>query len=426
LIAAAEWAGVEFDVVDTGGLSQDPASDMETHIRNQADIAIEQADVIVLVTDVKTGVVADDQALAARLRRSGKPTVLAVNKADSPERRLESPEFWALGLGTPYPVSALHGSGTGDMLDAVVGHLSASELAEEPEDDRLRIAIVGRPNVGKSSLVNRLAGSERVIVTGEAGTTRDAIDTTVTVDGEEIVLVDTAGIRRRGKVEPGIEKYSVLRAARALERADVAILVIDAPQGVTAQDAHIGGEIAAAQVGAIIAVNKWDLVEKDAHTAAELERHFREELKFLDYAPIVFLSALTGQRVPKLFEMAKAVDLERHARVSTSELNRLVADIQARHNPPSKFGKRLRIYYATQVAEAPPTFAFFVNDTRLVHFTYERFVANQLRRLHPFEGTPVRLSFRPRGDSDSGGGGSARSGQRRTTAPREGSKRRSR
>jgi GTP-binding protein len=398
LVADAEWAGKVFDVVDTGGLGLDGGSEIDAQVTNQVDVAIEQADVIIQVVDALEGPTAADAAVAERLRKSGKPVVLAVNKSDSAVRRLEAGEFWSLGLGTPYPISAIHGAGTGDMLDAVAERLPAVE--EVDEDPRLAIAVIGRPNVGKSSIVNRLVGHERVVVSAVPGTTRDAIDTVVVYEGEEIVLVDTAGIRRRGKVEPGIEKYSVLRATRALDRADVAVLVIDAVEGATAQDAHIAGLIQEAGVGAILAVNKWDLVEKDERTADEFAKVIRAELKFLDYAPLLFLSALTGQRVTKLLELAQQVHATRQERVTTAELNRLVADIQARHNPPSRHGKRLRIYYATQVAVEPPRFALFVNDTELVHFSYERFVENQIRLRHPFTGTPIRLSFRPRGGRD--------------------------
>jgi GTP-binding protein len=349
----------------------------------------------VLVVDALAGVTPADEDVAALLRRSEKPVVLAANKADSPQRRLEAPEFWSLGLGEPFPVSAIHGAGTGDLLDAVVAHLPpAGEDADDEE--RLAIAVVGRPNVGKSSLVNRLIGEDRVVVSDVPGTTRDAIDTVLRLDDEEVLLVDTAGIRRRGKVEPGIEKYSVLRATRALERSDVAVLVIDGQDGVTAQDAHIAGAIAEAGVGAIVAVNKWDVVEKDEWTADRYRREVLDALKFLSYAPVVFISAKTGQRVRKVIELAQHVRAERETRIPTAVLNKIVADLQTRHNPPSKGGKRLRIYYATQVAVAPPRFAFFVNDVRLVHFTYERFVENQIRRHVPFEGTPLRLSFRPR------------------------------
>jgi GTP-binding protein len=398
LYARGDWTGREFDVVDTGGLAFEEDGALLTRVRNQAEVAIEEADVIVFLTDGSAGISPDDYEVAQLLRRSGKPVVLVVNKTESEARRLEAPEFWNLGLGEPYPISALHGMGTGDALDAVVGALP--QAVPEERDERLHVAILGRPNVGKSSLLNKLTGQERVIVSEVAGTTRDAIDTPLTFEDEEIVLVDTAGIRRRGKVEPGIERYSVLRAIRALERADVAVLVLDAVDGVTAQDAHIAGMIHDAGKGTILAVNKWDLVEKDSRTADVFARRVRDELKFMDYAPILFVSALTGQRVTRLLTEAVAIDEARRQRVPTAELNRLVADLQARHNPPSRQGRQLKVYYATQAGVAPPTFVFFVNDRRLVHFSYARFVENQLRRAYPFPGTPVRLVFRSRGEEE--------------------------
>ncbi len=400
LIGITEWAGAVFDVVDTGGLGVAEGSSLEVGVRNQVDVAIEQAHAIVMVVDVTEGMTPGDHIVAALLRRAGKPVVLAVNKADNAERRLQAMEFWGLGIGEPLAVSALHGSGSGDLLDALVAALGrgAVDAADDDDDDnRLRLAIVGRPNVGKSSLVNRLLGSERVVVSEEPGTTRDAIDTPIRFDGREIVLVDTAGIRRRGRVAPGIERYSVLRAMRALVRADVAVLVLDAVEGATAQDAHIAGAIRDAGVGALIAMNKWDLVPRDPYHVLEVEGHLRQRVKFLDYSPVITMSALTGRRAHKVLAGALEIDSARQERVPTGVLNRLVADIQARHNPPSRGRKRLRILYATQAGIAPPTFVFFVNDPELVHFSYERFVENQLRRHFPFVGSPVRLVFRPRG-----------------------------
>ncbi len=392
LYATAEWAGHDFVVVDTGGLAADDEHAYAESVRNQALVAIEEADVVVLVTDAGSGVTAGDESVADQLRRSGKPVVLAVNKAEQRTRALDAAEFWRLNMGEPILISAIQGIGTGDLLDACVAHLP-QRAADEADDERLRLAIIGRPNVGKSSLVNRLLGHERTVVSPLAGTTRDAVDTPLRYHGQELVLVDTAGIRRRGRIERGIEKYSVLRALRALERADVAVLVIDAQDGVTAQDAHIGGYLQAAGVGAIVAVNKWDLVEKDSHTAVEAERAVRAALKHLDYAPVVFVSALSGLRVIKLVERAIEVQASRTRRVATAELNRLVADLQARHTL-SRGGRPLKIKYATQVAVAPPHFVFFVNDAELVHFSYERYVANQIRERFGFGGTPVKLTFR--------------------------------
>lgn len=398
LYAPAEWAGHDFDVVDTGGLEADDAGPLASRVSNQVQVAIDEADVIVLVVDGAAGVTSADHEVAERLRRSGKPTVVAVNKSEKQARQYDAAEFWALGIGQPYPVSALHGIGSGDLLDAVVEALPPVGGAE-PDDDRLRVAIVGRPNVGKSSLLNRLVGSERVVVSDVPGTTRDAIDTAVRHEGEEIVLVDTAGIRRRGRIEPGIERYSVMRAMRALERADVAILVLDAADGITAQDTHIGGAIQEAGVGAILAVNKWDVVEKDSFTAIEVEKALRARLKFLDYAPLVFVSALSGQRVVKLLQLAREVDETRKHRIPTGILNRTVAEIGARQ-PMARRGRALRIRYATQAAVAPPTFVFFVNDAKLVHFSYERYVENRLREAFGFAGTPIRLVFRQGAGAD--------------------------
>ncbi|MCE7937843.1 ribosome biogenesis GTPase Der [bacterium] len=391
LYAAAEWNGKSFDVVDTGGLELADTGEIGARIANQAQLAIDEADVVVMVTDALAGVSAADQEVAALLRKSQKPIVLAVNKSEKQANRLNAAEFWALGLGEPCPVSAVHGSGSGDLLDRVTEALPAQDAEED--DPRLRVAIVGRPNVGKSSLLNRLVGQDRMIVSAEAGTTRDAVDTTLRYHGEEIVLVDTAGIRRRGKVEPGIEKYAVLRAMRAIEACDVAVVLIDAFAGVTAQDTHVAGFIHEAGRGAIIALNKWDLIEKDTHTIEAYERQVRHALKFLDYAPILTISAHTGQRVTKVLDLAMQIHATRHTRIATSELNRLVEDIQARHSH-SRGGRLMRVRYATQVAVAPPTFVFFVNDQSLLHFGYERYVENQIRERFGFEGTPLRLMFR--------------------------------
>jgi len=398
LYAAGEWAGHEFDVVDTGGLEGDDAGPLASRVRNQVQVAIDEADVIVFVTDGAAGITAADHDVAELLRRSGKPTVIAVNKAEKQARQFDAAEFWTLGIGEPFPVSALHGIGSGDLLDAIVESLPPI-TGPEPDDDRLRVAIVGRPNVGKSSILNRLVGHERVVVSEVPGTTRDAIDTTVRFEDEEIVLIDTAGIRRRGRIEPGIERYSVMRAMRAMERADVAVLVLDAEAGITAQDTHIGGALQDAGVGAIIAVNKWDLVEKDSYTAIEAEKELRARLKFLDYAPLVFISALSGQRVVKLLKLAREVDEMRKLRIPTGVLNRLVAEISAKQ-PMARHGKLLKIRYATQAAVAPPTFVFFVNDATLVHFSYERYIENRLREEFAFPGTPIRLVFRQGGGTD--------------------------
>ncbi len=392
LYARTVWAGREFSVVDTGGLELGSNGEIAARVRNQAQLAIEEADVIVLITEAAAGITPDDSDVADLLRRSGKPIVLAVNKAESQRGQLEAADFWQLGLGEPFAISALHGTGTGDLLQAIVEVLP--QMVVQAEDEALRLAILGRPNVGKSSLLNKLTGQDRMIVSVVPGTTRDAIDTRLTFGQREMVLVDTAGLRKRGKVRPGIEKYSVLRAMRALDRTDVAVLLIDAVDGATAQDSHIGGLIDQAGKGALVVVNKWDLVDKDTHTADQFERKVRASLKFLDYAPVLFISALTGQRTRRVLEMALDIDEARHMRIPTARLNRFAADAQIRHNPPSRGGKRLKVRYVTQAAVAPPTFVFFVNDRELVHFSYQRFLENQLRQLYPFRGTPIRLHFR--------------------------------
>lgn len=388
----AEWNGKAFSIVDTGGLEVDDRGPFSSRIRNQVGVALDEAAVIVFVTDAMTGVTADDEDVARLLRQTQKPVVLAVSKTERKENLQATSEFWQLGLGEPIPVSGIHGSGTGDLLDAVAAALP--DLLELPEeDDRLGVAVIGRPNVGKSSLLNRLLGEERMIVSEIPGTTRDAVDTVLHYQGEEIVLIDTAGIRRRGKVEPGIEKYAVLRADRAIERADVVVLVIDAADGVTAQDAHIGGLIAEAGKGAIIAVNKWDLIDKEAVTFEDYVKQVRGELKFLEFAPVLTLSALTGQRATKVLDLAREVDAARKVRVPTGELNRFLLELQAGHSF-SRRGRELKFRYVTQVGIEPPTFIFFVNEPELVHFATERMLINRLRERYGFVGTPLKLVFR--------------------------------
>ncbi len=411
LYGDAEWAGKSFVVVDTGGIeplkerggkvisaSYDPLASASkgfvAEIRSQAELAIEEADVIVFLVDTKEGLTAADEEVAAMLRGTDKPVILAANKADNAERRMNALEFYALGLGEPYPISAYHGTGTGDLLDVIVEHLPDTPEEAEEDEEALRIAIVGRPNVGKSSLLNALLGQERAIVSDIAGTTRDAVDTHLTWDGQKVILVDSAGIRRRGRIERGVEKYSVMRALRAIGRSDVVLLVLDATEGVTAQDAHIGGYILEEGRSLIIVVNKWDAIEKDTHTMAEYNRKLREELKFLDYVPVLYVSALTRQRVNQIIPAALRVKEQREMRISTGELNRLLQDAVAA-NPPKAFkGRQARFYYVTQASNDPPTFVFFVNDPRAVHFTYERYLENRLRERFPFEGTPIRLKFR--------------------------------
>jgi len=412
LYGEAEWTGQYFTIVDTGGLEiiesqklrrpQDQPAPLSSasvgfieEIRVQAQVAIAEADVIVMLVDVLDGLTPADEDVAQVLRRADRPVLVAANKADNQAREQAAFEFYALGLGEVFAVSALHGTGIGDLLDAVVAALPPAGEVEEP--DALRIALVGRPNVGKSSLLNKLLGEDRAIVSAIPGTTRDATDTYLTCEGQPVLLIDTAGIRRRGRIERGIEKYSVLRSIKSIARADVVMLLLDAQDLVTAQDAHVAGYILEENRSIIVVVNKWDLIEKDTYTMDAYTKQIRADLKFLDYVPVFFISALTGQRVQKLLPLAFQVYRERMVRISTGELNRLVEDAAIRHPPPHKAGKRLKFLYATQASVDPPTFVFFVNDTRLVHFTYERFLENQIRRKYSYLGTPLKLVFRARG-----------------------------
>ena len=410
LIDEAEWRGAVFDVVDTGGLEVYQPKSVADHsplevgsrfftreIRNQALLAVQDADVIVLVTDAIQGLTAADEDVAEVLRRTDKPVLVAANKADNAERREAALEFYALGLGEVFPISALHGTGTGDLLDAVVEALPFRPTPNYEEDDgSLKIAIVGRPNVGKSSLLNKLLGEQRAIVSSVAGTTRDAVDTALTWQGLPITLIDTAGIRRRGRIAPGIEKYSVLRAHRAIERADVVLLLIDAVEGITQQDAHIAGMVREAFKSAVVVVNKWDAVEKDTHTMKVYEDRVREALNFMPYVPVIFISAKTGQRVHQVLEMAARVQEERMVRIPTGELNRIIREAMLRHPPQSKQPRPLKIFLAQQVRVDPPTILLHVNDRDLLHFTYERYLENQIRRVYPFSGTPIRFAVRER------------------------------
>ncbi|MBC6935194.1 MAG: ribosome biogenesis GTPase Der [Chloroflexi bacterium] len=412
LQAQADWRGLDFDVIDTGGIeiyqpkgSRDTSPlaegsiDFVEQIKEQAFIAVSEADVIVLLVDAVHGITAADQEIAEILRRNeGKPILVAANKADNPKVAENAVEFYGLGLGPVFPISAYHGIGVGDLLDAVVDALRQTPAEEKAEDheDILKIAIVGRPNVGKSSLLNLLLGEERVIVSPIAGTTRDAIDTEITWHGMTVRLVDTAGIRKRGKIESGVEKFSVLRTMRALERSDVALLLLDAVDGITEQDLHIAGYITEAGKSVVIVVNKWDAVEKDTYTMNQYMENIRQKFDFLPDPPIIFISALTGQRVHQVLETANRVWEGRFQRIATADLNRILRAAMQKHPAPAKGTRRLKIYYATQVSVNPPVFLFHVNDTRLVHFTYQRFLENQIRAEFPFEGTPIRLSFRPR------------------------------
>jgi GTP-binding protein len=407
LYADAEWGGAGFTLVDTGGielirgwhtepLSQDSEQFLPL-IRRQAAVAIQDADVIVQVVDGQSGVTAADREVADILRQSKKPVIVAANKLESTKLWESAYEFYELAVGEVFPVSALHGTGTGDLLDALVAAIPPADVDDE-QDDSVKIAILGRPNVGKSTLLNTLLGEERAIVSPIAGTTRDATDTRLRWYGQEFTLIDTAGIRRRGKIDPGIEKYSVLRAIKALKRADVALLLLDAEEGSTAQDEHIAGMLADETAGVIILVNKWDLVVKDSFTLYEHEADIRQGLNFLPYAPLLFISAKSGQRVGKILPLVQEVNEFRHQRVPTATLNKFMRDAVATHPPPSKGGKRVKFLYATQPSVAPPTFVFFVNKPQWVHFGYRRYLENQLRELFPFSGTPVRFIFRARSE----------------------------
>lgn len=411
LFGESDWNGVVFDVVDTGGLEafnpksapaassllEEGSRDFITEIRAQAMIAIEAADVIVMVVDAIQGVTASDQEIADILRRANKPVLIAANKADSAPRREDAYDFYTLGMDEVFSVSSLHGTGTGDLLDAIVKALPVQPPVDhEAEDETIKIALVGRPNVGKSSLLNKLLGEERAIVSPVAGTTRDAIDTRLTWNGFPITLIDTAGIRRRGKVAPGLEKYSVLRAHKTIERADVVLLLIDAVDGITQQDLHIAGMIQEAYKSAVIVVNKWDAIEKDSQTMVAKTKEVRDKLDFMDFVPVLFISALTGQRVHTVLETAIQVQEERLVRIQTSALNKIVREALLRHAPQTKQPRPLKIFMAQQVRVDPPTFLFHINSRELLHFTYERYLENQIRQVYPFTGTPIRLSFRER------------------------------
>ncbi len=401
LYAKAEWCGHEFMVVDTGGIEPQSDDHMLAQMRRQAELAIERADVIIFVTDVRTGVTANDLDVASMLQRSGKPIVLCVNKCDAPgEPPAEIYEFYNLGLGDPYPVSSLHGAGTGDLLDAVCA-LFPADADTADEDDRIAVAVIGKPNVGKSSLVNYIAGEERSIVADEAGTTRDAVDMPVDREDGKYLFIDTAGIRRKSKVTENIEHYSVLRAFMAVDRADVCVIVIDATTGFTEQDSKVAGYAHQQGKASIVVVNKWDLVEKDGKTMQEFQKKLENDFSFMSYVPFLFISAKTGQRVQKLFPMIRAAAANNAMRITTGRLNDVLAYATARVQPPTDKGRRLKIYYMTQAGAKPPTFVCFVNRADLFHFSYQRYIENQLRETFGLEGTPIRLIVRERGN-DSG------------------------
>ena len=407
------WNGIGFVVIDTGGLeapselaearlrrpdaeflAQDSVFFVE-HIQNQAQLALDEADVILLVVDGMEGLTAADMDIAEVLRMTDKPIFVAVNKTESTQRAQNAIEFWNLGLSEPFPISAYHGHGIGDLLDMVVTEMPAYP-DEDAEEEDIGIAIVGRPNVGKSSLLNTLIGTERAIVSNVPGTTRDPIDTHIVYNKQRLNLIDTAGIRRRGKVEPGIERYSVLRSMRGIDRADVALLLIDAVEGVTAQDAHVAGYVLEKRKGIVVLINKWDAIEKDEYTILNFTDQVREDLKFMDYVPLIFISALNKQRVHKVLPTALEVAAERRYRMDTGKFNQILRAAYDRVSPPSKSGRRLRLYYGTQAEIEPPTFVIFVNDTKLIHYSYERYLENRIREHHPFLGTPIRLVFRKR------------------------------
>ncbi len=412
LLADSDWNGIDFHIIDTGGI--DPShggktplsigsADFIKQIREQALIAIENADAILFLTDGEAGVTPPDIEVAEILRRYQRktpegqfwpPIFLVVNKCESEARRAAASEFYELGLGQPHAISALHGTNTGDLLDDLVASFPPQQEAEK--DETIKIAIVGKPNAGKSSLLNKLAGSERAIVSPIAGTTRDAVDTIIRYNDLDITLIDTAGIRKRGKVDPGVEKYSVLRAMKAIERCDVALLMIDAADGITAQDTHIAGYILDAWKSCVVLVNKWDSIEKDSHTIKDYSNHILHELNFMDYVPLLFISAKTGQRVDKVLPLALQVQEERLLRMTTSKINQIIHNAQDRHPAPSRSGRQLKMYYGTQVRSDPPTFLIYVNDPKLAHFTYMRYLENQIRDQVGFLGTPIRIVMKGR------------------------------
>ena len=400
LYAECEWCGRKFDMVDTGGIEPTTDSEILLFMREQAQIAIDQATVIIFVTDLRTGVTAADQDVANMLLRSKKPVVLAVNKADSTGATdLGVYEFYSLGLGDPIPTSAIHGHGTGDLLDECLKYFPPAEEDTEDEDV-IKVAIIGKPNVGKSSLVNHILGEKRVIVSNVAGTTRDAVDTVYENELGRYMFIDTAGIRRKSKVDERVEKFSVMRAQMAIERADVCLIMIDARDGVTDQDTKIAGLAHEAGKASIVIVNKWDLVEKETGTMEKMRKDIMRDLSFMSYAPILFISALTGQRTNRIFELINFVNDQSNMRISTGMLNNVLADAQARVQPPTDKGRRLKIYYMTQTGIKPPNFVIFCNSRELFHFSYQRYLENQIRSVFGLEGTPVRIVIRQKGDKE--------------------------
>lgn len=400
IYAEVEWLDKKFTLIDTGGIEPESKDIILSQMREQAQIAIDTADVIMFITDVRQGLIDADAKVADMLRRSGKPVVLVVNKVDNFDKFMPDVyEFYNLGIGDPHPISASSRLGLGDMLDVVIEHFP-TQSGEEEEDERPRIAIVGKPNVGKSSIVNKLLGKQRVIVSDIAGTTRDAIDTNIVYHGKEYVFIDTAGLRRKNKIKEELERYSIIRTVTAVERADVVLVVIDAKEGVTEQDAKIAGIAHERGKGIIIVVNKWDAIEKNDRTMREYEKSIRNVLSFMPYAEIMYVSAETGQRLPKVFDMIEMVMENQTLRVATGVLNEIMSEAVAMQQPPSDKGKRLKLYYITQVSVKPPTFVIFVNDKELMHFSYTRYLENKIREAFGFRGTSLRFFIRERKDKD--------------------------
>ncbi|MCM1427866.1 MAG: ribosome biogenesis GTPase Der [Eubacterium sp.] len=400
IYADISWLDMNFTLIDTGGIEPESKDIILSQMREQAQIAVDTADVIIFMVDVKQGLVDTDAKVADMLRRSGKPIVLTVNKVDDYQKYMPDVyEFYNLGIGEPFPISSVNKMGLGELLDEVASHFDKNQAKEEEEDDRIKVAIVGKPNVGKSSIINKLIGENRVIVSDIAGTTRDAVDTEVTYHGKEYVFIDTAGLRRKNKIKEELERYMIIRTVSAVERADIVVLVIDAAEGVTEQDAKIAGIAHDRGKATIIAVNKWDIIEKDNKTVNQFTQKIRQILSFMSYAEITFISAVTGQRLFKLYELIDAV-YENHAmRVATGVLNEILTEAVALQQPPSDKGKRLRLYYITQVAVKPPTFVIFVNDKELMHFSYTRYIENQIREAFGFKGTPLKFIIRERKDN---------------------------
>jgi len=401
LYAECEWCGRKFNIVDTGGIEPSVEGEILSFMREQAQIAIDSANCIVLVTDIRTGVTAADKEVANMLKRSKKPVILAVNKADStgaPDPMLY--EFYELGLGDPIAVSAIHGHGTGDLLDECLKTFPEEDEDEEVDEDVIKVAVIGKPNVGKSSLINHILGEKRVIVANEAGTTRDAVDSYFENDKGKYIFIDTAGIRRKSKVEERVEKFSVMRAQLAIERADVCLILIDAREGVTEQDTKIAGMAHEAGKASIVIVNKWDLVEKDTGTMEKMRKSIMNDLSFMSYAPILFISALTGQRTERIFELINFANDQNCMRITTGMLNSVLADATARVQPPTDKGRRLKIYYMTQTGIKPPHFVLFCNSRQLFHFSYQRYIENQIRATFGLEGTPIKFSIRQKGDEE--------------------------